>query len=403
MIKRFMKIALVGVVAISLAACSANKDDGKLDGPVDLKIWGAQEDQAFLQGRIDDFKATKEDPENWNITLAVVGEPDAYDMVTQDLDTAADVFAFANDQLFDLIAADALYEITRNKDQIIADNADGSIDAASDGDKLFAYPMTADNGYFMYYDKSVFSEDDVKSLDKMLEVANAANKKVFMDVSNGWYIASFFLGAGGKLDMVDGQQVTDFNNETGVHVGEAIRKFTADSAFLPGDDTILTGGFGDEIAAGVSGTWTAEAIQEKLGDNYAATKLPEFTQNGKLTQMSSFGGYKLLGVKTSTKHPVQAMEIAEYLTNEESQIKRFEARGFGPSNTKAASSEVVLANKALAALAEQAQFAVSQKNVSGSYWSPAEAFGTAMENRDQTDMQTLLDQMVTQIQEKITE
>ena len=64
--------------------------------------------------------------------------------------------------------------------------------------KLYAFPMTADNGYFMYYDSSVFSAEDVKSLDKMLEVAGTAGKKVFMDLSNGWYIASFFLGAGCK-------------------------------------------------------------------------------------------------------------------------------------------------------------------------------------------------------------
>ena len=39
----------------------------------------------------------------------------------------------------------------------------------------------------------LITEEDVKSLDKMMEVADKAGKKVFMDVSNGWYIASFFL------------------------------------------------------------------------------------------------------------------------------------------------------------------------------------------------------------------
>lgn len=97
------------------------------------------------------------------------------------------------------------------------------------------------------------------------------------------------------------------------------------------------------------------------------------------------------------------MDLAEFLTNEDSQVKRFEARGFGPSNVKAGSSDAVLANKALAALAEQAEFAQSQKNVLGSYWSPAEAFGTAMENKATDDMKGLLDQMVSQIQEGITE
>ncbi|HKM23679.1 MAG TPA: extracellular solute-binding protein, partial [Erysipelothrix sp.] len=243
MFKNSMKTALIVLIALTLVGCTAKPKEEIPEGPVVLKVWGSQEDQAFLQERIDAFKLTQPKIE-WDITLGVVSEADAYAQVTQDLDTAADVFSFANDQLFDLVNAEALYEITRNKERIVKDNAAGSVDGSSVGDKLYGYPMTADNGYFMYYDKSVFTEDDVKSLDKMLEVATAKNKKVFMDVSNGWYIASFFLGAGGTLDLKDGKQVTDFNNATGVSVGEAIRKFTASPAFLTGDDTVLTGGFG---------------------------------------------------------------------------------------------------------------------------------------------------------------
>lgn len=400
MFKKLAKSLVIMFIALSLVACGSGSK--KPTGPVSLKVWGPQEDQELLKGLIEDFKATQKDIE-WDITLGVVSEADARDLVTQDLDTAGDIFAFPSDQLLDLVDTGALYEITRNKDAIVKQNVAGSVDAASVGESLYAYPMTADNGYFMYYDASVFTEDDVKSLDKMLEVANSKNKKVFMDVSNGWYIASFFLGAGGTLDLVDGVQVTDFNNETGVAVGEAIRKFTANSAFMTGDDTVLTAEFGNSIAAGVSGTWNAAVIEEALGENYAATKLPEFTVDGKAVQMASFGGYKMLGVKSSTKFPVQAMDLAEFLTNETSQVKRFEVRGAGPSNIKAGESEIVLANKALAALAEQALYAKSEKNVTGSYWSPAEAFGTEMENKNTADMKSLLDKMVEQIQTAVSE
>ena len=37
---------------------------------------------------------------------------------------------------------------------------------------------------------------------------------------------------------------------------------------------------GDAICAGISGTWVAAAMKEKLGDNYAAAKLPTFTVDG---------------------------------------------------------------------------------------------------------------------------
>ena len=332
----------------------------------------------------------------------MVGEPDAKTKYLEDPAAAADVFAFADDQLPALVSADALYEVTRNKAAIVEANIPSSIKAATLNDQLYAYPMTADNGYFLYYDKSVISEEQAKSLDGILEAAQTAGKKMFMDVSNGWYIASFFLGAGSELRVgEDGVIICDFNSEAGVAAGEAIKAFTAHPAFLTGDDAILTGGMGDTIAAGVSGAWNADAIKGKLGDNYAATKLPTFTVNGEQVQMGSFAGFKLVGVNTLTKHPEEAMDLAEWLTNEENQLKRFEVRGLGPANVKVAASEAVQANVALAALAQQAPFASSQAAGLDKYWTPAEAFGTAMEAKDYAkDVKTLLDEMVAAITAK---
>ena len=396
--KKFMKLLVISLIALSLVACTGTKDtDGETGEKemITLKVWGAQEEQEFLAERVEAFKAMHTDKE-FNIELGVVGEPDARDLVTQDLDAAADVFAFANDQLTDLHTAGALYEITLNKEDIMANNVEGSVEAAMIDDKLYAYPMTADNGYFMYYDSSVFSEDDVKSLDKMLEVAESKGKQVYFDVANGWYIASFFLGAGNTIEIDDnGVQLVDFNNEHGLKAGNFIREFTASKAFIGGDGEVFKSQ--PEIAAGVSGTWDAEAMQDKFGENYAATKLPTMNLDGEEKQMASFGGYKLMGVKTSTKHPLEAMALAEFLTNEESQIKRFEARELGPSNIKAASADAVLENIALAALAEQSEFAVSQQNVLGTFWEPAEGFGTAMVDGSTEDMQSLLDELVSQI------
>lgn len=419
--KKLLAILLVGMMSVTLFAGCGEKEDTNTEmatetkdtnadktqdnkepmtekETVTLKLWGSQDDQVMLGQMVEAFKAANTDKE-FVIELGVVGEPDARTKYLEDPSAAADVFAFANDQLYDLVNAGALYEVTKNKDAIIAANGAGSIDAATKDGKLYAYPMTADNGYFLYYDKSVISDEQAKSMDGILDAADAAGKKMFMDVSNGWYIASFFLGAGGQLDIADdGKQLCDFNNENGLKAGEAIKAITAHQAFLTGDDAILTGGFGDTIVAGVSGAWTSEAIQEKLGDNYAATKLPTFTAGGEQVQMSSFAGFKLVGVNSLTEYPVEALALAEFITNEENQLKRFEARAMGPTNIKAASTEAVNANIALSALSLQSAYASSQKNVLGAYWGPAEAFGTTMEAKDYSvSVQELLDQMVSQI------
>lgn len=417
MFKKFIKPLLVLLVALALVACSTtnnnntnnpgnnNNDNGgnAVTGETyDLLLWGAQDDQALLGELVEDFKAANPD-NTYNITLGVVGEDAAKDTVLGDLDASADVFAFANDQIRDFVNAGALYEITLNKDAIISANVEGAIDAVTLDGAMYGIPFTADNGYFLYYNSEVITEEEAGSLEAIVDKAEAEGKRVYMDLSNGWYISSFFLGAGGSLTLTeDGKQDLDWNNETGVKVGEFLKEFATSPAFITGDDTVLDTGLTDgSIIAAVSGTWKAELVSSSFGDGYAATKLPTFNLDGEDIQMASFGGYKVYGVNSATKAPEAAMALAEFLSNEESQIKRFEQRLLGPSNIAAADSDEVKADVALSALAQQSAYAHSQKDVLGAYWTPAEAFGAEIEEGSVTDVQAALDSMVDQIKNPV--
>lgn len=394
--KKIVRLFMVAFVAIALTACSASPKEG---GTYDLTLWGSQDDQELLAELVEDFKAANPD-DVYNITLGVVGEPDAQAQVTGDLSASADVFAFPDDQMHDFLAAGALYEITLNKDEITEANLEGAIDAVTVDGKMYGIPFTADNGYFLYYDANFFSEDDVKSLDTMMEKLEAENKKMYYQVNNAWYLGSFFLGAGGQLGYDNGKQTTDFNNETGVKVGEYLANFTKSSAFLTGEDEVMMAGAADgTVKAAVSGAWKANEFAEHFGDGYRATKLPTIKLDGKDTQLGSFVGYKVYGVNAETEHPEEAMKLAEFLANEQSQEKRFAQRSLGPSNKKVAESKAVKDNIALNALGLQAEFAHSQRDVTGAYWGPAEAFGTEIVNGNTSDIKALLDEMVAQITE----
>jgi len=367
-----------------------------------LRVWAAQDDQALKRELAEAFIAAN--PQyNVNFEFGVVGEPDAFARFAEDPLAAADVFAFPNDQLRDFVRAGGLYEVQRNKDDIVSRNGDGSIESATLDGVLWAYPKTADNGYFLYYDKSVLSAEDVQSLDRILEVSHEAGKRFLMHLDdNAWYLASFFLGAGNTITIDGGGgQIVDFNNATGLAVARAVQALTSHPAYISGDDAILTGGFGGSIAAGVSGIWNAEALTSIAGENLGAAKLPTFTLDGQQVQMGSFGGYKLVGINAMIDNPekvVIAMDFADFITNEQSQLRRFELRAMGPSNINAAANPAVMENIALAALAAQGAYATSQNDVLGNYWGPAGALGTALVNNDPTDLQTLLDNMVAQVQ-----
>lgn len=96
------------------------------------------------------------------------------------------------------------------------------------------------------------------------------------------------------------------------------------------------------------------------------------------------------------------MDLAMFLTSEESQAKRFQMRGTGPANLKVQQSEAVKKDVALSALMAQQKFSVSQNNVLGSYWNPAGAFGKAMLDKSTESVKKLLDEMVKQIQQPAT-
>ncbi len=398
--KRFLTLCLTLVMCVSLAACGDSSETANTGATVKLKVWCSKEQEKLTKNLLEEFKKENTD-KNYDFKIGIVGENNAQAKIQEDSKAAADVFAFAGDHLYPLIDSGFLYEITKDKDEISKNNLDFTVDAAIRDGKLYAYPITSDNGYMMYYDKSVFSEEDVKSFEKMLEVAQSKDKKVQMDIGNAWFTAAFFIGNGCtiKLDETGKKQIVDFNNAKGVEAGEAIKAITANKAYIAGNDELLTGNIGKNIAAGISGTWVSAAIKEKLGDNYGVAKLPTVKMGGKDVQLGSFASAKLMGVSSQTKYPLEALAVANYLTTEKSQLARYKAVGAAPSNIKASENADVKADVTLAALAEQAKFGVAQKEVTGNFWVPLGGFGTKMISKkyDKT-VKEELDGVVAQMQ-----
>ena len=111
--------------------------------------------------------------------------------------------------------------------------------------------------------------------------------------------------------------------------------------------------------------------------------------------MASFSGFKLVGVNAFSENVGDAMDFAAFMTNEQSQILRFEMRRQGPSNIAALASESVMAEPAIAAVVAQAPYADVQR-VGQAYWDAAAALGKIIVNGnpDNIELQTLLDNCV---------
>lgn len=376
---------------------------------VKLSIWWSDEgDRELLNQTIKSFQTKYADEAVFEITISQENVLTSKETVLANPQSAADIYMFADDQFEALRSAGALLEITENADQIIASNGgenNGACRAAMYDNKLYAYPLTAGNGYFLYYNSAYFTSEDVKSLDRILEISAQNGKKTAIDYSSGWYIYSFFKGAGLEIGLSrDG--LSNYCNWNavdtpykGIDVAKAMLNAAAHDGFISCDDRgFLEGIENGSIIAGINGAWNSENIKEMWGENFAAAKLPCYTLAGDSVQMCSFSGYKLLGINPHSENSTWAMKLAECLSDETMQIKRFETTGECPSNVSAASSEAVQSSPALAALSEQSEYAYAQR-VTDAFWHPAYVFGITIAggNPDDQDLQTLLDNTVNEI------
>lgn len=401
--KKLLATLMCATMTMSLlAGCGAKKDAATTpSGPVDLTVWAAEEDQTLTNELIEKFKAAH--PETtFNITLGVESEAKTKDDLLVDPEAGADVFAFASDQLQALVDANVLQKV-EDTATVKNNNVAGSVEAATANGTLYAYPMSADNGYFLYYDSTVVSAEDAKTWDSILAACNKAGKKAGMVLASGWYNAGFFFGAGftSKLEA-NGGTTLDWNKtlKSGIK-GTDVAQSILDIAKNPSFSAITDGDSSNQIATGeyaafVSGTWDAKAVQTAFGNGYAATALPSYTCNGKQVAMGSAAGYKLMGVNANSKQAGWAMELALFLTNEESQTTRFAQREIGPSNINAGKSDAVKANIAIAAVTAQNGANGVVQEAGDNYWEPAKTFGQvlAQGNPNGESLQTLLDNLV---------
>ncbi len=322
------------------------------------------------------------------------------DVLTNVHDTA-DIFFLADDQLSALVAGGAVSAIP-NQEEVKKANLEGAVAAASINDTLYAYPMSADNGYFLYYNKAYFTEEDVQTLDRILDVAAANGKKFSMEWDSGWYLYSFFGNTGLEFGINDDGVTNHCNwnttegDITGVDVVNAMTAIAQHPGFLNETDAEFPSKAKDgTVIAAVSGVWNAVEIQETWGDDYAAVKLPTFTCGGQQIQMASFVGYKMVGVNSYSEHLGWAYKFADWITNEQNQNLRFEERGQGPSNINAAASEAVAENPAIQAVLAQSEFGVLQR-VGNNYWTPCMNFGLEIAdgNPSNATPQELVDTLV---------
>ena len=412
--KKIIALLLVVVMALGLIACGQAPESAApaateaapaateaapaateaAPAAITLKVWGPQEDQAdensFLPVACEKFDEAH--PE-WDIEFVfeVCGEGDAGNNVTKDPTAAGDVYAFASDQLGTLRQANAIARLGGAAlDQVMnanyGDAQDLVILSVSDSEgAVYGVPFTP-NTWFMYYDKSVYTEEDIKSLDAMM-----AKKPVAFPITNTWNLPAFYFAVGGTMygNGTDASQGVMFGGETGAaatkYIANAVANGTMfDDANGAAKDMIKNG----QIGAMFSGTWDAKNLSDILGENYGAAQLPCITVDGKECQLKAFNGTKAYAANPTSANLQAATALAAGLGSTEMQKLHYEIRNGEVIPVDVSLADLYASNPA--AIAQENTMAYTstlQPNITemGNYWANAGAMGTALANGEIND------------------
>lgn len=409
-ISRLLALLLITLMVIgSFAACGTKDNTGEdntgnqtevtkapdtTEAPKDvtLKIW-APENQ-IQPGTIDSMtKSFQALHPEWNIafTVETQGEDKAKDEILKDVAAAGDVFFFANDQLTELVNAGAIARLGGSTEEMVKSTmAESVVDTVTVNGAIYAIPFTH-NTFFMYYDKSLLSEEDITSMEKIMAKKTPAGVYNFVfDSAGGWKLGAWYYGAG---LTIYGESQTDFaaganwNNEKGVAVTNYLIDLINNPKTAFADEVSVSELVAEhKLGAWFDGSWNYDLYKKAIGDDLGLAILPTFNPDGNDYQLRSFYGSKAIGVNAQAAYPEVAVAFAAYLGSEEMQLQRFIETGQVPTNLKAGGSAEVQANEVAKVIVEEVEKASvvqpTSAEFSSRYWANAGGIATEIRSGD---------------------
>ena len=389
-------------------------DSGNAGGEVEqvsLKVWVPEEEMVITQAMCEAFNQAH--PEfDCTFDIAVVGIDESANNLETDPELAADVFQLPSGSISQLKDAGLIYPITVNIDDVKSLYGEGAIEACTRDSYMYGIPFSP-NSFFMFYNKSMYTDDEVKSLETMMAKDLGSDVYNFSyTVHDSWYLETFFYAAGCTLFGPNGEDPTDctWNNEGGVKAVNYVIDLVNNPKYIEDRDGVAGALFKEgKLGALCSGTWADAdgALTEALGDDLGACALPTINLDGNECQLSNFADYKCYAVKSYTADPMAAQRLAEWFANEDNQLIRYKECKATPTCLSLQDNAEVAADAATCALIAQTQYATPQPSISqiSNYWTPVATLGESILQGDVTsaNAQESLDTVVSTILSSLTE
>jgi len=387
--KRILALSLAAAMVVgALASCNGSETTvTSSQAPVEardvsLVLWGSQDDQDFLKevsGTFaTDYAASHDDVKSVTVEVKIVGEDQSAGEALKDLNAAADVFGVPGDQTGALAEAKAIYampdEVVSQIKELVGEN---TAKKTFYNGSYYGFPYEPNTAEALYYDKSIFDEEDVKSLNKMFEKEGVTAKVIGVQ-SNAFFSSTWYFTGGAELFTNSDKTVCTFDSDDAVEVLKFVQA-NADKIYT-GDTANATALMKDGgLAAYMTGAWDAQTMKDTLGDNFAIAMLPKVTVGDKELQMTCFGGVKYYAVNAASKEPEVAIALAQYLSSADTQLKKYEKMGKVPTALALLDNATIKADPVVTAYMQQGEYIVVQEPViPGDWWGDAEALYKAI-------------------------
>jgi arabinogalactan oligomer/maltooligosaccharide transport system substrate-binding protein len=337
--KRYFGSGLIlGASALVLGACGSTEDtsaagsaenaSGEVVVEGDVKLWVDTDHVEVFKGIVADFE--KEFPEV-DVEVAAGSSADAKKDVSKDPKAAADVFMMPHDQVGQMAEAGLLYPNTKYADEVKANNVESAVEGVTWNDELYGYPYGVES-QVLYYNKAKLTEDDVKSWTTLSEKGKIGTN--FAEAGANYIFGPLFMSNGLHLYGETGEDPsgTDFNSEKGAEVLAWIAAQKDNPGVIQSGAEALANLDAGVSDAFLSGPWSKNDVIKALGENMGVAAYPTVDFGSGEVQMKAFLGVKLFAVNQQTEAPLASMALANYLSNETSQMIEFQEMGVIPSN-----------------------------------------------------------------------
>ena len=388
------------LLCLTLSSCGAQivSSSASEKDPLTLNIWATSKEQEVIDEVVASYNNTHTDQIAINFTH--VTESDIYKEISKDPkgNEAPDLFLTTDDVLIELKKDNIAYNVEKQYGQIVkANNYEAAVSAATINNELYGFPLSCDNGYFLWYNPKFLSEDDVTSIESILAKAKELGKKINVSYS-AWYLPMYFMSPQVcGLDSIsyheeDGSIVYDisWDNEKGVAAASYITNIYKE--YKGNYEFISTGEKGawenETVIASITGTWMEQVYLEVV-PNIKATVLPKF--NGD-KQMACFTGSKIYCINEAKLKDdkegklEKSLVLADLLTNKEGQLVRFEKRNTPPCNKEALKDKRYSENVSIGlnALVRQCELAsaIQSRAIERKFYDVGQVISGAIYNND---------------------